>query len=159
MAGAHDIEDGSLELDPAVRAVLLDLFTEIAVLEHIMRNRLQPDYAGVFTPAEFGLLNSFCRNNRIEDRLSHVALCFEVDVEEARVPLVALVARGCLTVDDDRDPCIRLTTAGRDVHDALVIQMAPEILEIVGEIDPEHLRVTAATLKEIRRTAANLPPR
>ena len=158
MAGAHDI-DGELALDPAERAVLLDLFTEIAVLEHIMRNRLKPDYAGVFTPAEFGLLNYFCRNNRVEDRLSHVALSFEVDEAEARLPLVALVVRGWLTADSDADPCIRLTSGGRQVHDAMVIQMAPEIQEIVGEIDPEQLRITAATLKEIRRTAANLPPR
>jgi hypothetical protein len=147
------------ELDPAKRAVLLDLFSEIPILEHLMRNRLEPDYQGVFTAAEFGLLNYFCRMHRQEDRLSNIALNFEASEADIMITLETLVDRGFLAIEDETDPCVRLMPAGTAAHDNLVTTMAGEILEIVEGLDPEHLRITAATLKEIRRTAANLPPR
>jgi DNA-binding MarR family transcriptional regulator len=147
------------DVDPEQRQVLTDLFTEIAILEHVVRNRFEPDYRGRYTAAEFGLLNFFGRMGRTEDRLSHIAFCFEVSVDEARVPVEALVARGLFTIDVSNDPCVRITEAGREAHTALLDSLAPEVLEIVDGIDPEHLRITAETLKEIRRTADNLPRR
>jgi DNA-binding MarR family transcriptional regulator len=146
-----------VEIDPVQRKVLTDLFTEIAILEHVVRNRFEPNLEGRYTAAEFGLLNYFGRMHRVENRLSHVALCFEVDIEEARVPLDALVKRGVLTTDGAPDPRIAITAQGRDAHAELIGTLAPQVLEIVDGIDFDHLRITAETLREIRRTADNLP--
>jgi hypothetical protein len=147
------------EIDPEQRAVLTDLFTEIAILEHLVRNRLKPKYEGSYSIAEFGLLNYFGRMKRAEDRLSHIAYSFEVSETEARVPLDALVARGLFAVDDAPDPCVRITAAGIAAHDELIVSLAPAVMELVDGIDPKALRVTAETLREIRRTADNLPGR
>jgi DNA-binding MarR family transcriptional regulator len=147
------------DLDPAQRAVLIDLFSEIPVLEHLMRNRLEPEVRRDLSAAEFGKLNYFCRLNRHEDRLSNIALCFEETEEQARSPLAALAARGLFAIDDELDPCVRITEAGRAAHAIAISEMAPGILEIVDGMDPEHLRITAETLREIRRTVANMPPR
>ncbi|MFM9978941.1 MAG: hypothetical protein ACKVOP_12980 [Sphingomonadaceae bacterium] len=148
-------EDPELEQ----KAVLTDLFTEIAILEHLMRNRLKPRYEGLYSIAEFGLLNYFGRMKRDEDRLSHIAYSFEVSEAEARVPVDSLVARGLFTIDGAPDPCVRMTAAGSTAHADLIKSLAPDVLEIVDGLDPELLRVTAETLKEIRRTVDNLPGR
>jgi len=147
------------EIDPEERAVLTDLFTEIAILEHLVRNRLQPKYESLYSAAEFGLLNYFGRMKRVEDRLSHIAYSFEVSEAEARIPLDALVARGLFTVDDAPDPLVRITAGGIAAHDALIVSLAPDVMELVDGIEPKALRVAAETLKEIRRTADNLPGR
>ena len=146
------------EVDPERRAVLIDLFSEIPVLEHLMRNRLEPDVRRDLTASEFGKLNYFCRLNRHEDRLSNIALCFEETEEQALAPLHALAARGFFTITDEPDRCVRITDAGRAAHANAIEEMAPGILEIVDGMDPEHLRITAETLREIRRTVANMPP-
>ena len=36
---------------------------------------------------------------------------------------------------------------------------APDVTELLSEFDPEALRTTAETLKELRRTFDNLPDR
>lgn len=148
-----------MEIDPAERAVLLDLFTEIAILEHLVRNRLRPDYEGKFTPAEFGLLNYFCRMGREKDKLSHIAFSFEVSQAEVRVPLDSLVSRGLMTIDASNDPVVRVTDAGNEAFESLILTLAPDVREMVDGIDPESLQITANTLKEIRRTVDNLPGR
>jgi DNA-binding MarR family transcriptional regulator len=149
----------AVEIDPAQRRVLLDLFTEIAILEHLVRNRLRPDYEGQYTPAEFGLLNYFCRMDRDKDRLSHIAYSFETGVAEVRVPLNSMIERGLMQAGNDDDPFVWVTQQGKNAFEALLQTLAPEVLEMVEGLDPDALRITAETLKEIRRTVDNLPGR
>jgi DNA-binding MarR family transcriptional regulator len=149
----------AVEIDPAQRRVLLDLFTEIAILEHLVRNRLRPDYEGQYTPAEFGLLNYFCRMDRDKDRLSHIAYSFETGVAEVRAPLISMIERGLMQAGNEEDPFVWVTPKGKDAFEALIQNLAPEVLEMVEGLEPDALRVTAETLKEIRRTVDNLPGR
>lgn len=154
-----DLDIAAIDYDPALKPVLLDLFTEIAILEHLVRARLEPKAYNDFSAAQFGILNFFCRLNKAEERLSGLAWSFQVEVAAMRETVASVVALGYLQWDDTADPCVRVTEAGRRKHAAMIENMAPDIAPVVAEIDPQDLRTTARTLMEIRRTLDNLPDR
>ena len=151
--------DEGIDIDPGLRRTLLDLFTEIAILEHLIRERLEPRRLGDMNAAQFGVLNYFCRLNKAEERLSGLSWCFQVQDDYMRDVVGNVVQRGYLTWDNAPDPRIRVTPLGLATHAGMVEDMAPDIAPVVAEIDPEDLRVTARTLIEIRRTLDNLPDR
>lgn len=151
--------DDALDYDPALKPVLLDLFTEVAIIEHLVRGRFEPKDYYDLTAAQFGVINFFCRLNKTEERLSGLAWCFQVEIEVMRQTVASLVALGYVQRDAAADPCVRMTDTGREKHANLLDNMAPDIAPVVSEIDPEDLRITARTLMEIRRTLDNLPDR
>jgi len=154
-----DPGDETIHYDPALRPVLLDLFTEIAILEHLVRSRFEPKDYYDLSAAQFGVINFFCRLNKAEERLSGLAWCFQVEVGAMHATVASVVAMGYLAWDNANDPCVRITDAGRAKHEKMVDNMAPDIALAVAEIDAEALRTTAHTLMEIRRTLDNLPDR
>lgn len=141
------------------RAILLDLFTEISILEHLVRLRFEPSYIGDLKAAQYGVLNYFCRLRKSEEGLATLAFSFQVEPAAMQATVETLVARGLLTIDQANNPCVRITPAGRSLHAEAVGAMAPEVLPVVAEIAWADLRITADTLKEIRRTFDNLPDR
>jgi DNA-binding MarR family transcriptional regulator len=151
--------DDQIDYDLSLRPVLLDLFTEVAILEHLVRTRLEPKSYYSLTAAQFGVINYFCRLNKSEERLSSLAWCFQVEVEAMRSTVESLMGQGYVDRDDATDPCVRITEQGREKHAVMVDSMAPDIAPVVAEIAPEDLRTTARTLMEIRRTLDNLPDR
>ncbi len=154
-----DTIDHAADYNPVLKPVMLDLFTEIAILEHLIRKWLEPLHLGDVDAAEFGVLNFFCRLNKTEERLSGLAWCFQVELSEMSKPVEAMVARGYLAKDNGNDPVVSVTPAGKAFHAELVEDMAPVIAPVVEEIAAEDLRTTARTLMEIRRTLENLPDR
>ena len=145
------------DVDPAYKQLTLDLFTEIAILEHLVRNR-EPEINGL-TAAQFGILNYFCRLNHREARISLLAWSFQES--EARIAELvdSLRANGLVTASDDNDACIRVSEAGHARHQETIAMMAPDFLPIVQDIPREDLEVTVRTLMELRRTMDNLPDR
>ena len=151
--------DDQIDYDLSLRPVLLDLFTEVAILEHLVRTRLEPKSYYSLSAAQFGVLNFFCRLNKDEERLSGLAWCFQVEVEAMRSTVESLIGLGYVDRDDAADPCVRIADQGREKHALMVDSMVPDIAPVVAEIAPEDLRTTARTLMEIRRTLDNLPDR
>ncbi len=141
------------------RQMLLDLFTEIAILEHLLRLRFEPRHYKDLSAADFGLLNHFCRLKKTESKLSGIAWSFQVEVAHMRATVEGLAARGLVTVDAETDPCVRITDAGKQAHAETIAEMAPDIAPIMSEFDLEDLKTTTRTLMEIRRTFDNLPDR
>jgi len=145
--------------DPQTRAMLLDLFTEIAILEHLTRERFTAR-DGSLDPRQFGVINYFVRLAKVSERLPTLAWCFQVDDAAMLITVEALAERGLVTIDPvDGEPCIFITAAGRARHDRFLDEAAPDVLELLSDVDPDALRVTTETLKEIRRTFDNLPDR
>ena len=144
-------------MDPAEKARLLDLFTVIAILERLIHNWLEP--AQQIDAAEFSVLNFFCRLGKVSETVDGLALCFQLPVEQMRVTVASLASRALLDVGDQPDPVVRVTAAGCAEHDRAIMRVAPDVMEVVSEIDPDHIRITAETLKELRRTIDNLPGR
>ena len=153
------MHDTVLDYDPALKPVLLDLFTEVAILEHLVRKRLEPLHLGDVTAAEFGVINFFCRLDKQEERLSGLAWCFQVEIADMARVVDVLAGRGLLSCDDAADPWVRMTAAGTAFHAEMVEDMAPVIAPVVEEIAPDDLRTAARVLMEIRRTLDNLPDR
>lgn len=140
--------------------LLLDLFTEIAVVEHLVRNHVGTIEATGLTAGQFGALNYFIRNDRDQERKSVLAWLFQVSVEEMDVHLTALEQRGLIgRIGDSDDQIIGITAAGRTAHRESVQGMAPEIEPLMSEFRDEDLEGTLQVLQEIRRIFDNLPER
>ncbi len=152
-------EDANV-FDEATKQLYLDLFTEIAILEHLVRQRFEPLHLVDLVAADFGVLNYFVRVNKHSEKLKTLAWCFQVDIADMRKTVQSLAARKWLEIDwVEGDECIFISSAGRQKHGEAIADMAPDVLEIMAEFDTADLQVTARTLKEIRRTFDNLPDR
>ncbi|MBA2920238.1 hypothetical protein GON01_00870 [Sphingomonas sp. MAH-20] len=140
--------------------LLLDLFTEIAVVEHLVRNHLGTIEVSGLTAGQFGALNYFIRNNRQQERKSILAWMFQVTVEEMDVHLGALEQLGLVgRIGEGDGQIVGITAAGRSAHAAAVARMAPEIEPLMSEFADEDLARTVEVLQEIRRVFDNLPER
>jgi hypothetical protein len=148
-----------IEIDRNDRAMLLDLFTEIAILEHLVRERFNPK-TGELTPQQFGILNYFTRQRKTEEKLRTLAWCFQIDDALALESAQTLAALRYVEIDwVNGERCVFITPAGQSRHEQFIIAVAPDVIEITADFDPEHLRITTETLKELRRTFDNLPDR
>jgi DNA-binding MarR family transcriptional regulator len=140
--------------------LLLDLFTEIAVVEHLARNYIETAVPLDLTPGQFGALNYFIRNNRERERKAILAWVFQSPMEEMEGHLTALEARGYIRREPDGDDqIIVLTPAGRNGHAEALALMAPEFEPLMSEFTDDALLHTVDTLQEIRRVFDNLPER
>jgi DNA-binding MarR family transcriptional regulator len=140
--------------------LLLDLFTEIAVVEHLVRNHIGTIETSGLTAGQFGVLNHFIRNDRAQERKSILAWMFQVTVEEMDVHLGALEQLGLIgRIGDGDDQIIGITAAGRSAHAEAVARMAPAIEPLMSEFQDEDLEKTVEVLQEIRRVFDNLPER
>lgn len=140
--------------------LLLDLFTEIAVVEHLARNYIEAAVPLEMTAGEFGALNYFIRNNRPRERRTILAWVFQSPMEEMEAHLTALEARGYIRREPDGDDqIIVLTPAGRNGHAEALALMAPEFEPLMSEFGDDDLAQAVNTLQEIRRVFDNLPER
>jgi DNA-binding MarR family transcriptional regulator len=140
--------------------LLLDLFTEIAVVEHLVRNHMGTIEATGLNAGQFGALNYFVRNNREQERKSILAWMFQVTVDEMDVHLRELEQLGLIgRIGEGDDQIIGITAAGRSAHAESVATMAPEIEPLMSEFPDEDLEKTVQVLQEIRRVFDNLPER
>ena len=146
-----------------MRDVLLGLFTEAAILEHLMRSRGEGSLPDGLQSGHFGLLNYFIVNHPDPDRISSIAWCFQEDENYTRSKIMVLAERGMLHMDavqgSNSDAVVSLTEAGRQAHQESLDAMSPNIQLAVSEIPEEDLRTTFRTLRDIRLTLDNLPDR
>jgi hypothetical protein len=146
--------------DPQMRAMLLDLFTEIAILEHLTRARFTPATGDDVDARSFGILNYLVRQRKEFEKVAILAWCFQVSDDDVMDSAKLLTSRKYVEIDwQDGDRCVVLTAAGKARHEKFLAEVAPDVFEIVADFDPEHLRITTETLKELRRTFDNLPDR
>ena len=145
--------------DVPSRRLVLDLCTEIAILEHLIRKRLEPLQLHGLSAPQFGVVNYFLRLGRAEEKLSTLAWCFQVEEDAMRMTVAFLVSEDWLSWDAASDPCVRATATGRRRYDQAIDGLAPEIIPLLQDFDIDELRVTTRTLTELRRTLDNLPDR
>lgn len=149
----------TLETAPDTDGLLLSLFTDVAILEHLVRERVAPYSAGL-TSAQFGIINHFMRFRKESEKLSNLAFSFQVDLARSEEVVGELQAMKLVETDwVDGHRCVFITEAGRVKHAEALREMTPEVREIMAEFSVEDLRTTARTLAEIRRTFDNLPDR
>ena len=146
-----------------VTETLLGLFTEIAVLEHLVRAREERIAQDDLTTGDFGILNYFTVNHPSPDSVAGIALSFQEEEPYTRAKINGLASRDLVTIvpdtSDNLAAMVMITDLGREAHSAIVDRMSPLIKMAVAEIPREDLNTTFRTLRNIRLTLDNLPDR
>jgi hypothetical protein len=145
------------------RETLVGLFTEIAIIEHLLRTRMEKGYPEGLGAAHFGILNYFARNHRGPDSIDGIAWSFQEEVEYTTTKVATLESFGYVQVTPpggrDGAAMVELTEAGKLARNEALDRMAPDIIDLVAEIDPDQIAIAQKVLEEIRLTMDNLPDR
>lgn len=146
-----------------IQDTLLGLFTEIAVLEHLVSSREQQHAEDDLTVGDFGVLNYFMVNHPDPDSVAGIAWCFQEEEAYTRAKIEGLASRDLVTlspdVADNDVAMVAITDIGREAHAKVVARVAPDMIMAVSEIPREDLEITFKTLRNIRLTLDNLPDR
>jgi DNA-binding MarR family transcriptional regulator len=147
-------------MDQDSRKIVLNLFTEIAIVEHLLRNRLGQLVDGELTAGQFGVLNRFVRLGHDREGIAAMAWAFQDDEIYMAEKVDALVAAGMVSVEHtNEDRFVSITPAGREAHARSVARMSPEVEPLLEEVDHSELETTLKVIREFRRTLDNLPDR
>jgi DNA-binding MarR family transcriptional regulator len=146
-----------------LQEILLGLFTEVAVLEHLVRTREERVAADDLSTGDFGVLNYFVTNHPDPDSVAGIAWCFQEEEAYTRAKIEGLAARDLVTISpnvaDNGNAMVEITDVGREAHAQIVARVAPDMMMAVAEIPREDLETTFKTLRNIRLTLDNLPDR
>ncbi len=146
-----------------IQDTLLGLFTEVAVLEHLVRTREEKHAEDDLTLGDFGVLNYFVVNHPDPDSVAGIAWCFQEEEAYTRAKIEGLASRDLVTltpdVADNTLAMVAITDIGRETHAEIVARVAPDMMMAVAEIPREDLETTFRTLRDIRLTLDNLPDR
>lgn len=139
---------------------VLDLFTEIAIVEHLLRNRYDQSAPAGMTTGQFGILTHFIRGGKSREKLSVLAWAFQDSEDYMAEKVASLVARGLLaSPPSDQEIWVEITDAGREMHGQALAEIGPEVEQLLEGIDLDDLQISLRVLQDIRRTLDNLPDR
>ena len=139
---------------------VLDLFTEIAIVEHLLRNRYDQSAPAGMTTGQFGILTHFIRGGKSREKLSVLAWAFQDSEDYMAEKVASLVARGLLAPPpSDQEIWVEITDAGREMHGQALAEIGPEVEQLLEGIDLDDLQISLRVLQDIRRTLDNLPDR
>jgi DNA-binding MarR family transcriptional regulator len=139
---------------------VLDLFTEIAIVEHLLRNRYDQSAPAGMTTGQFGILTHFIRGGKSREKLSVLAWVFQDSEDYMAEKVASLVTRGLLaSAPSDQDIWVEITDAGREMHGQALAEIGPEVEQLLEGIDLDDLQISLRVLQDIRRTLDNLPDR
>lgn len=148
---------------PNEEKTVLHLFTEIAMVEHLLRNRYDKATPAGMTTGQFGVLTHFIRNGKARERLSLLAWAFQDDDAYMAQKVKSLVERDLLATTSidgsDEDFWVEITDDGREAHAQALDQIGPEVAQFLEGIDMEDLKTAHRVIQDIRRTLDNLPDR
>jgi DNA-binding MarR family transcriptional regulator len=141
---------------------LLGLFTEIAIVEHLARTRVERDVLADLTSNQFGILNYFVRTHPSPDTVAGIAWAFQQEEDYTLGNAQLLASRGYVSLTQgvtDRDTVVTLTEDGRRAQAEHVERIGPEIRQMVSEIPSDELQTAYRVLHDIRLVLDNLPDR
>jgi len=138
----------------------LDLFREIAIVEHLLRNRYDRSSPAGMTTGQFGILTHLIRGGKSREKLSLLAWAFQDSEDYMAEKVASLVARGLLaSAPSNQDIWVEITDAGREMHGQALAEIGPEIEQLLEGIELEDLKTSLRVVQDIRRTLDNLPDR
>jgi DNA-binding MarR family transcriptional regulator len=145
-----------------MRETLVGLFTEVAIVEHLTRTRVERQFPEGIETAHFGILNYFIRNHPGPDTIGGIAWAFQEDEDRVAGQVEALASLGYVSLVQglkQSDTMVSVTDAGRAAQERQLDQIGPDFEQLVGEIPLEELQITHRVLHEIRLVMDNLPDR
>ncbi len=148
---------------PNDEKTVLHLFTEIAMVEHLLRNRYDKATPAGMTTGQFGVLTHFVRNGKSRERFSLLAWAFQDDDAYMAQKVASLVERDLLMTvpieGSDGDLWVDITDEGREAHARAIDEIGPEVAQFIEGIDLGELETSLRVIRDIRRTLDNLPDR
>lgn len=148
---------------PNDEKTVLNLFTEIAMVEHLLRNRYDKATPAGMTTGQFGVLTHFIRNGKSRERLSLLAWAFQDDDAYMGEKVASLVKRDMLVTTSiegsNEDVWVDITDDGRAAHALALDQIGPEVAQLIEGIDMGDLETALRVIRDLRRTLDNLPDR
>jgi DNA-binding MarR family transcriptional regulator len=147
---------------PDLRETLLGLFTEAAIIEHLVRTRVEQKFPNGLEAAHFGIINYFVRNHPGPDSVAGIAWAFQEDEARVAEQVQQLEALGYVSVVPGlrpSDAMVNVTDIGRAAQAAELDRMAPDFEQVVSEIPIEELAIAHRVLHDIRLVLDNLPDR
>ncbi len=148
---------------PNDKKTVLHLLTEIAMVEHLLRNRYDKATPAGMSTGQFGVLTHFIRNEKSRERLSLLAWAFQDDDAYMAQKVASLVERDLLTTvaveGSDGDLWVEITEEGREAHTRAIDEISPEVAQVIEGIDMGEMETAFSVIREIRRTLDNLPDR
>jgi hypothetical protein len=145
------------------RETLVGLFTEVAIIEHLLRTRMEKTYPDGLGAPHFGVLNYFARNHRGPDSIDGIAWSFQEDLEYTVSKVATLERFGFVKVTPPGSregvAMVELTDTGLSARNEALDRVSPDIIDLVAEVDPDQIAIAHKVLEEIRLTMDNLPDR
>lgn len=147
-------------IDDETRSTTLGLFTEIARIEHLMRTRMERISNQELTAGQFGVLNHFILQKKLDDGEAAIAWAFQDDAAYMAEKIDSLLTAGWVDAAGSApNRLIRINDAGRAAHARSLDRIHPEVAPAIEGIELDDIKTSLATLREIRRTLDNLPDR
>ena len=110
---------------------VLDLFTEIAIVEHLLRNRYDQSAPAGMTTGQFGILTHFIRGGKSREKLSVLAWMFQDSEDYMAEKVASLVARGLLaSTPSDQEIWVEITDAGREMHGQALAEIGDDVAAV-----------------------------
>jgi DNA-binding MarR family transcriptional regulator len=147
---------------PDIRETLVGLFTELAIVEHLTRTRVERQFPNGLEAAHFGILNYFIRNHPGPDTVAGIAWSFQEDEARVAGQVQTLADLGYVSIVrglNPSDSVVSVTDLGRTMQSQHIDQLGPDFEQLVSEIPLEELHIAHRVLHEIRLVMDNLPDR
>ena len=136
------------------------LFLEIAIVEHLLRNRMELVAGEILTVGQYGVLNHLKRRDMTSEAETTLAWNFQDDEAKMAAKIDALVADGLVLADGETPTrTIHITPAGDTAHQNSLNAIQREIRPLVEGLEVADVKVALSVLQELRRTLDNLPDR
>jgi DNA-binding MarR family transcriptional regulator len=138
---------------PATDPPIFVLLNEIAIIEHLARNRLEQTLPDGLLAPHFGVLNHLVR---LGDGRSpvRIARAFQVAKGAMTNTLQRLEARGFVRLEPDpadgRGKLVFLTPAGRAAREAAIAALAPLLAELARVLPRQEVAALLPGLQRLR---------
>lgn len=133
---------------------LIAFFTDISIIEQLVRTLIERRLPPGLSMAGFGLINHMVRTG--QETVSPGALARALQVTRGAITgvLHKLTAEGLVTLEPDprdgRGKKVRLTPAGLAAREAALAGMAPLVAEFEARMDLDAIRQAHPVLRGIR---------
>ena len=133
---------------------LIAFFTDISIIEQLVRTLMERRLPAGLSTAGFGLINHMVRTG--QETASPGALARALQVTRGAITgvLHKLTAEGFVTLEPDpadgRGKKVRVTAAGLAAREAALAGMAPLVAEFESRMDLEAIRLAQPVLRRIR---------
>jgi len=139
---------------PADDPLAFRFFNEVGIIEHLSRTAAERVLPAGLSHAGFTVLNHLIRLDHVDRPPAKIAAAVQVTKGAMTGTLRRLEAHGWVTIAadprDGRAKGVNVTPEGRAVRAAAIASLAPQLTELLMQIDEAELAAALPTLMKVR---------